>query len=408
MIMFVKKVKLIACLLLVLSPVALTACKSEYNATANQERPTKEVATREVKTVRVKEMPIARAVNVTGTLAAYDQATVGAKVPGRLQTISVDLGSIVHKGQVIAQIDPRDYQLRLEQAEAALQQARARLGLPAEGSDDRVDPEKTGVVRQARAVADETRLKHERTAQLVKQGLLAQAELDTVESAYKVALSRYQDAIEEVQNRLGVVAQRRSELALARQQLADTAINSPFDGVVQEKKASVGEFLAASAPIVTIVRMNPLRLRAEVPERDARNVRAGQKVRITIEGDTGTYSGNIVRLSPTITEQNRMLMVEAEVINDGHLRPGSFAHANIVTDAKNSAAAVPTSAIVTFAGIEKVITIKDGKALEKPVTTGRRIEDWAEIVSGVNIGDEVVAEPGNLQSGQPVSVISSE
>src|SRR6185369_7745008 len=210
--------------------------------------------------------------------------------------------------------------------------------------DDQVDPEKTGVVRQARAVADEARLKQERTASLVKQGLLSQAELDSAVSGYKVAVGRYQDAIEEVQNRLGIVAQRRSELALARQQLADTAIISPFDGVVQEKKASIGEFLAASAPVVTIVRMNPLRLRAEVPERDAKNVRAGQRVTITVEGNAGTYSGNIVRLSPTITEQNRMLMVEAEVTNDGHLRPGSFARANIVTDTMNSSAAVPKSA----------------------------------------------------------------
>ena len=86
---------------------------------------------------------------------------------------------------------------------------------------------------------------------------------------YKVALSRYQDAIEEIRNRQALLAQRRSELSLARQQLADTAVYAPIDGIVQEKRASVGEYLAAGAPVVNIVRMDPLRLRAEVPERDA-------------------------------------------------------------------------------------------------------------------------------------------
>ena len=74
-------------------------------------------------------------------------------------------------------------------------------------------------------------------------------------------------------------------LRSARQQLADTAVYAPIDGIVQEKRASVGEYLAAGAPVVDIVRMNPLRLRAEVPERDAATVRFGQNVRVSVEGD---------------------------------------------------------------------------------------------------------------------------
>src|SRR5678815_4566856 len=107
-----------------------------------------------------------------------------------------------------------------------------------------------------------------------------------IRDSYKVALSRYQDAIEEIRNRQALMAQRRSELSLARQQLADTSVYAPLDGVVQEKRASVGEYLAAGAPVVNIVKMDPLRLRAEVPEREAKNVRSGQNVRVTIDGDT--------------------------------------------------------------------------------------------------------------------------
>jgi RND family efflux transporter MFP subunit len=228
--------------------------------------------------------------------------------------------------------------------------------------------------------------------------------LDTTEAAYKVALSRHQDAIEEIRNRQALLVQRRSELELARQQLTDTAILAPFDGVVQEKRAALGEYLGAAAPIVTIVRIDPLRLRAEVPEREAHAVREGQQVRVTVEGDASVYTGRIARLSPSISSQNRMLIVEAEVRNEGNLRPGSFAKAEIVSEDGSTSPVVPTSAIVSFAGIEKVILIEDGKAVEKPITIGRRTADWAEVLSGLNVGDLIVREPGNLQTGQPVIV----
>jgi RND family efflux transporter MFP subunit len=350
-------------------------------------------------------MPMGQTVVANGTLAAQDQATVGTKVAGRLQSISVDLGSNVRRGQLIARIEPTDYQLRVQQADASLAQARARVGLSPDGRDDKVNPEQTGTVRQARAVMDEARANRQRAITLVEQGIIARAEYDAANATYKVAESRYQDAIEEIRNRQAVVSQRRSELAMAKQQLADTAVYASFDGVVQEKRASLGEFLASGAPVVIVVKMNPLRFRAEVPERDAASVRSGQNLRLSVEGASQNYSGTITRLSPSIIEQNRVLVVEADIANDGALRPGSFARAEIYVDTTSMGVTVPTNAIVTFAGIEKVILIENGKAVERPVTTGRRASDWTEIVAGVKVGEEVVLEPGNLQSGQPVAVI---
>jgi Membrane-fusion protein len=150
-----------------------------------------------------------------------------------------------------------------------------------------------------------------------------------------------------------------------------------------------------------------LRLRVEVPERESHSIRIGQSVRVTVEGDPEAYSGFIKRLSPTISEQNRILAVEADVANNGKLKPGAFVRAEIVTDQTSMAATVPANAIVTFAGIEKVIIVEGGKAVEKPVMTGRRGPDWVEIKSGVNVGQSVVVNPGNLQSGQAVSESSS-
>lgn len=381
------------------------ACKSDYPASGQQRIAGDSGAARQVKVARVTELPVGASVSVTGTLAAQDQATLSVKVPGRLGTITVDLGSVVRRGQTVAQVEQQDYKLRVEQSEAALQQARARLGLAPEGNDDRVDPAQTGTVRQARAVLEQERENRKRVVALVEQGVVPRAEFDTADANFKVAESKYQDALEEIRNRQGLLAQRRSELAIARQALADTTIVAPFDGVVQEKRASVGEYLSAAAPVVTIVRVNHLRFRGEVPEREAASVRAGQPVRVTVEGDARLYAGRIIRLSPIINQQNRVLVVEAEIANPGSLRPGGFAHAEIVTNSSDTAVTVPASAVVTFAGIEKVITVEDGKAKEKPVTTGRRADAWTEVLSGVGVGEPVVVDPGNLQSGQAVNVV---
>jgi RND family efflux transporter MFP subunit len=392
---------------LILSLLVSAGCQKPSASSSPGKSGPETLSARVVKTTRLVQMPMERAAVVTGTLAALDHAILSAKVPGRLQEILVDLGSRVKKGDLIARIDPQDYQLRLQQAVAALSQGRVRLGLSMTGNDDRVEAENTGVVKQARAVLVEARAARDRSQSLLEQGLIPQSQFDVVEANYQVALSRYQDALEEIRNREAVLAQRRSELDLAQQLFSDCSLTAPFDGAIEQRQATVGEYLAAGSPVVTLVRMDPLRLRAEVPERQAPSIRSGQKVRLSIEGDPAAYQGEIVRLSPVISEQNRMLRVEAEVPNPGTLRPGSFARVSIVV-ATGQAPALPEGTIVTFAGIEKVVLAQKGKAVERTVTTGRRIPGWVEILSGVSPGDAVVVDPGNLQTGQPVALAAPE
>lgn len=361
---------------------------------------------RQVRVVAPVEIEAARLVSVSGTLAADERIILGTKVIGRLGEIWVDLGSRVKKGQAIAQIDPSDYRLRVEQSEAALQQARVRLGLSPSGNSDKVDIEQTSTVRQAAAVLKEAKLSHDRMVELWDRKLIARAELDAAVSQLTVADGRYQDALEEVRNRQAILVQRRSELEIARQQLADTKIVAPTDGAVSERQASVGQYLPAGAPIVTLVRTDPLRLRLAVPEREAHLVRVGQPVELTLEGDPNKYKGRVARLSPAISESNRTLMIEAEVPNaDGALRPGSFAKTDIVVESGQRVLTVPADAIVTFAGIEKVLTVQNSAAVEKRVRTGRRIADRVEIVEGLALADRVVVKPGNLVTGEPVQVI---
>lgn len=391
---------------LALLVLACAGCTGDSRATASQDRAPAAPAPRPVTVVAAAEERVARTVVATGTLAAEDLVVVGTKVPGRLAEIAVDMGTRVRRGQVVARLDAGDYRLRVEQAEAALQQARVRLGLPAAGTDERVDPEQTSIVRQARAVLEEARLTRERAARLVQQDLIARAQFDTAEAAHKVAEGRYHDALEEVRTRQALLAQRRSEVELARQQLTDTAMVTPIDGAVSVKQASVGEYLAAGAPVATVVRLHPLRLRVSIPEREAVDVRVGQAVRLTVEGDPTVHQGRIVRLSPIVQEQNRTLSVEAEVPNErAVLKPGAFARAEIVSETSQPVIRVPAASIVTFAGIEKVLAVREGRIAEVRVQTGRRSGDGVEIVSGLRAGEEIVREPGNLTAGQAVTVV---
>jgi RND family efflux transporter MFP subunit len=387
----------------VFSAAALTACGGDSPATAV---PQAASPARQVRVAIAAETQAARLVSASGTLAAEEQIILGTKVVGRLGEISVDLGSRVSKGQAIARIDQSDYRLRVEQSDAALQQARVRLGLQPSGNSDKVDIEQTATVRQAAAVLKEARLTHDRMIELWERKLIARAELDNAVSQLAVAEGRYQDAIEEVRNRQAILVQRRSELGIARQQLADTVIVSPIDGAVSERQGSVGQYLTAGAPVVTLVRTHPLRLRLAVPEREAGLVKLGQSVNLTVEGDANEYKGRVARLSPAIAENNRTLMIEAEVPNNrGDLRPGSFAKADIVIDAGQRIITVPADAIVTFAGIEKILSVANNSAVEKRVHTGRRFDKLVEIIDGIGAGEPVIMQPGNLVGGQPVQVV---
>jgi RND family efflux transporter MFP subunit len=383
--------------------LALCGCRDAPTTAATPVEVHRQVQPRVVRTVPATEQLTDRRVTATGTLAADEHVVLGTKVAGRVAVLPVDLGSRVRRGDVVARLDPTDAQLGVDQAVAALKQARARLGLMPEGTDDRVDIGETALVKQAQAVLEEARLTRDRMVRLQQQGLIAQAQLDAAISSLGVAEGRYQEALEETRNRQAVLLQRRSELELARQRLADTVIASPIDGAVSERRASVGEYLAAGAPVATVVKMHPLRLKLAIPERDAEGVRIGQPVVAVVEGVPGEHAGRIARMSPAIDEQTRTLLVEAEVPNEASaLRPGAFAKADIVVATDVPAVTVPATAVVTFAGVEKVLTVDGPRAAELRVQTGRRLGDRVEIVAGLRAGTPVVAQPGNLTAGQPV------
>jgi RND family efflux transporter MFP subunit len=357
----------------------------------------------------VVQAALVRSITVTGTLAAEDQVALGFKVPGRLAEVSVDLGSPVKQGQVVARLIPTDYELRVQQAEAALVQARVRLGLTADGSETTVDPEKTALVRQRRAVAQEARLNRDRMQTFVDRGISARATLDAAIAALEVAEGQYQDALEEIRTREAVLSQRQSELEIARQQLEDTVLRAPFDGGVRERQVAIGEYRGSGDPVVTIVRTRPLRLQLAVPERETADLKSGLNVIVRVEGDTTGHNGRLERIGAAIDETNRTLPVEAMVPNEGDLlRPGQFATAEIVLSESDRALVVPLDAIVTFAGVQKVLTVENGHASEQRIRTGRRDGERVEVLEGLAVGDIVIRAPGDLVDGVPVLAGDSE
>ncbi len=393
-----------SCGLIVAAGLGMTVVVSCGRADRSRAADKTTMPERSVSVARAAVRAIPRAIGATGSLAAQEQSTLSAKVAGRLERLDVDIGSVLRQGDLVAQIEPRDYDLSLQEAAAALAQARTALGLPIEGDDDRIDLERVTAVRQAKAVLEEAAKNRERVKRLSGSGIASQSEVDTVEAAHTVAATRYESALEEARGRMATVAQRRAEFDLARKRLADASVRAPFDGAVQARPASIGEYVAVGAPIVQLVKTDPLRLRLEVPERECLLVRTGQVVHLFVEGDTNLYAGQIARLSPALDEQTRTLRVEADVPRQGSLRGGLFARAQIIVTEAEPALTVPGEAIITFAGLEKVVAVEEGKAVEKVVSTGRRGLDWAEVVSGLQAGEVVVLSPGSLRTGQRVTV----
>jgi RND family efflux transporter MFP subunit len=288
-------------------------------------------------------------------------------------------------------------------------QARVRLGLTASGDDKVVDPETTGLVRQRRAVSQEARLNRDRMRTFVERGISSRASLDAAEAALEVAEAQHQDALEEIRNREGVLAQRRSEVEIARQQVQDTVLRSPLDGAVRERQVAVGEYRAPGTPVLTIVRTHPLRLQLSVPERETAGLKPGLPVHVRVEGDSTEHGGRLERIGAAIDETNRTLPVEATVPNPRDaLRPGQFATAEIIVSESDRALVVPSDAIVTFAGVQKVLMVKDGRAREQRIRTGRREGERVEVVEGLTGGDVVIRAPGDLVDGVPVQVGTGE
>lgn len=380
-------------------PVAEAAGKTEGKANA---APTA-VPPVEVTTASAITRTLQRGVDVVGSFTADEEVVVSAQAAGELAQLSVDFGSFVQAGQVIATIDQRDAKLKIEQAEATLKQTLARLGMKERAA---FDATQNADVKVAKAQLDWTKMDLDRAAKLVEQGDVSRSIFDQAQTQHNLAQARYQAAVDAVNQQLAVVEQQRSALSLAKKALVDTVVRAPITGAVKEKHTARGAYLPVNGKIVTLVKINPLRLRADIPEASAASVRTGQTMTLNVEAfPNRTFSGRIVRIGPSLNEQTRALTVEAQVANPGNLlRPGMFAKSSLITAPNASAVLVPSKAILTVAGLSKVFVINNGKAEEKIVKLGVADAEMVEIIEGVSSGETLATSNlDRLQTGSAVS-----
>lgn len=356
----------------------------------------------QVTTARKYRWP--KTVRAQGSLIGDESVVVGAKMSGRVRHVLIDLGTTVRPGQVLAKFETEELDLRVEQAEAQLTQARAAVGLkPGESKDD-LDRMKAPPVAQERAQLEQAKASLERAQQLFAKKATTLEDLQEHQSEVKVAEARYASSLNAIEEKIALLAVREAELSLVKQTRDDATIAAPFEGVVHEKHTASGAFLRAGEPVATIVRTHPLRFRGSIPELDALDVARGQTVLIRLEGLSAPLQASITRVSPALDLSSRSLTIEADIPNtDGRLRIGLFAEADIVIDPEAKALAIPESSVVEFAGVEKVLVVRNGEAKEREIRTGRRHDEMIEIVTGLEPGDVVVVEADSSQIG-PVAV----
>ncbi len=361
----------------------------------------------EIRTTTAIERLIERNIETVGQLVADDEVTVSSQVRGEVSEMNVDLGSFVKAGEVIARISPQEFEFKLKQAEAALQQACTKIGLT--GPNPNFDIEQAPEVKQAKASLDETKLKMERTRKLIESGDVSQDRWDTVEINHRTALARYEAARDNVRNQLATIDQRNAEQQLARKNLNDSTITSPITGIVSQKLVSKGEYISemgGNRSIATIVRSNPLRLQASVPEVGVSFVKPGVGVDFTVDTYPGrTFKAQISRISPELNAQARLLMVEATAENNEDLlKAGMFAKVYVKTTNKIPVVLVPVSSITSIAGLNKIFVVEQNKVVERQVKLGLRDGDMIEITEGVKKDEQIaVSNLGQLSNGVAVA-----
>lgn len=374
----------------------LLACLVLASACSKQTPPPAQAAAKTpaavaVVTAQAEARTVDRAISITGELTADETVAMRFEVGGRVQSIKVDFGQVVEKGDVLAELDPREYQIQLERAKAVLTQARARVGL---GPNDDSTPDSTPMIRQAEAQLADARSKFDSAAKLVKTGDVARERYNELEKAVQARQALLESARDDMKTLWANVASARADVQLAEKRLSDTVIRAPFAGAVMERMVSPGQFIKdmENTPVVRIVKSNPLRLRAEIPESATAAARRGAVLTFTTDAAPGqTFSAVIDQINPALDQKSRSLVAEARIPNPRFtLRPGTFVQVRLVTEAKASIITVPKRALYQVAGLTKLFAVREGKAVEYKLPPGMEGPDWMEVPpGGVKPGDDV-------------------
>jgi membrane fusion protein (multidrug efflux system) len=346
--------------------------------------------------------------DVTGALMADAQTDVASETDARVIQVLVERGQGVREGAILVRMDDRDAISQLREAEAMEAQTRERLGLV---DGESFDPQNTPDVRQARAMTERAEADYRRYARLAEEGAVSRSEHDLKRADYLTTKGQYETAINQIRQLFQTLQAQKARVAMARKALEDTVIRAPFSGRVAEKHVSVGRYAKKGDRLVTLVRVDPLRVELTIPEAAAASIKKGQKVSFTVQTHSDrTFTGTIAYVGPALRTDSRALVAEALVPNgNGLLQPGLFATARVELPPTRPSILVPITALQNDAGVAKLYVVKNGQAELRIVQVGRQAGGMSEILRGVSPGEQVVSQaPDRLADGAPVAEVIRE
>lgn len=364
----------------------------------------------------VREIPTY--IQGTGSFVASETSDVSPKVSGQVVSTSVEVGDYVRQGQTIARLDDRDARLRLEQskaaenqAEAAVKQAAARLGISPNGKfEAAAAPEVQSAYQNYLALVQDAKLaavNEQRYANLLKTGDTSRLTYDqqrttaeTTNARAKAALKTYENAKNvAAQNYQGIasaqagLATARAQVNIADKAIADAVIYAPFAGSIEARPVAQGEYVTSSSKIAVIVRTSPIKLSLPLPETDAGRIRTGMSVTASVPGyPNRNFAGQVSAITPSLDVSSRSLIVEARFDNSENLlRPGMFGTARILLPTSDKGVFVPTAAVMTDSTTQSssVYVVENGTARLRVVQIGEQEGDNTRIVAGIAENDSV-------------------
>ena len=350
--------------------LALAGCKGEEDASATATAdPIITIGAENVAVIEIAELRSGP--SISGSLEPQQAATVRAQVSGAILRTLVDAGQQVKRGALLATLD-----------DVAVRDA----FLSARSS-----------VRSAESALELARRNAERSERLSQAGAIADRDLET--------------ARVNATNSEGSLADARARLASATDQLEDTRVRAPFDGVVSEREVDAGDVVQVGAALFTIVDPRSLRLEASVPADQIGRLRAGTPVEFRVTGQDRGITGRIERVNPVVDPATRQVRIYVTIPNEEQsLVAGLFAEGRVATDTKR-AVAVPVTAIDSRGTSPTVHLLKRGRVAEVPVRLGVRDEEaeLVEVLAGVAAGDTLLlGSAQGVTAGSRVQVLQQE
>lgn len=358
-----------------------------------------------IKAETVRQESVRRTLEVVGTLAAEDQVTISSEVDGVVRRVRADLGDRVAAGQPLVELDGEKLRYSLDQQRAAHERSLAKYG--AADSAKLPQIEVTPDVRRAAAELAQAKQSFERATELHKRQLIAQQMRDDAETTLRLKTAAYDAALQEAKNLRTDIDASAAAMKLAERHLEDASIRAPFDGYVQQRMVSVGELVKAQMPVMTVVRVDPLKLLSEIPERMAPWIKVGQPLTLSVDAfPDKPFTATVSRISPAVNTQTRTFAFEALAPNrDALLKPGTFARVRLETSLVEHVLTIPYSAMQYRYGVYRAFAVVGDRLEARELKTGDRVGDRMEILGGLTTTDRVaMTDVDTLTDGMAIAV----